>query len=104
MISLQLLEKLSIMKQKKVSEVKENEKLNVGPFNIDRELAKIKILIPILELAKMPLYRKKIEKVLNITEGNIGTDTLNLQEERSEIKCGPYMEKRVKQYFLFMSH
>jgi len=39
---------------KKVSELRENKKVLVGPFNIERELTKIKIHIPLSELEKMP--------------------------------------------------
>jgi hypothetical protein len=44
-------------------EVKELEE-SVPPFNIEKEISKIKILVPLDELAKNPSYHKHIEKFI----------------------------------------
>jgi len=37
------------------------------PFNIEHELGKIKIIVPLVQLAMNPIYQRKIEKVMLTT-------------------------------------
>jgi len=37
------------------------------------------------------MYKKKIDQIMNIAEGNLDSDTLNLKEKRLAVTCGPYM-------------
>ena len=48
----------------------ENDKI-VGNFNLENEINKIKIPIPLVELAKNPLYRKQISKMISFSEDKI---------------------------------
>jgi hypothetical protein len=62
-------------------------------FNIEHELSKIKIHVPLVELAKNPSYHKQIEKV--IREGPTNpTDTLNVQDEFPTIVFGPHIDEK----------
>jgi hypothetical protein len=45
----------------------ENDKA-LGNFNLENEINKIKIPIPLVELAKNPIYRKQITKMFNFSE------------------------------------
>jgi hypothetical protein len=48
---------------KREKEIKEFEE-SVPPFNIEKELSKIKIHVPLVELDKNPSYHKHIEKAI----------------------------------------
>jgi hypothetical protein len=45
----------------------ENEKV-IGNFNLENEISKIKIPIPLVELAKNPIYWKQIAKMINFSD------------------------------------
>ena len=55
--------------KRKISEVliKETDKVSTS-FSLENELNKIKIPIPLVELAKNPTYRKQIAKVMGVYE------------------------------------
>jgi hypothetical protein len=59
---------------------KEMEKLT-QPFNIEHELGKIKIHVPLVELVKNPAYHKQIEKFIHGSDLNNQPDTLNIHDE-----------------------
>jgi len=66
----------------------------VSPFNIEREISKIKIPIPFVELAKNPSYHKHIEKMMQ-GKGSINPpDTLNVQYESPTIVFGPHIDDK----------
>ena len=46
---------------------KETDKVS-GVFSFENEINKIKIPIPLVELAKKPIYRKQITKVMGVSE------------------------------------
>ena len=75
---------------KKENETKEFEEL-VSPFNIERELSKIKILVPLVELAKNPSYHKQIDKMMQGKGSTNPHDTLNVQDESPTIVFGPHI-------------
>jgi hypothetical protein len=72
-------------------EPKEPEK-SVSSFNLEHELCKIKIPVPLVELAKSPLYKKKISKIINFSDSEIHVDTINLHDEHPTIMFGPNIE------------
>jgi hypothetical protein len=39
-----------------------------GSFNLENEINKIKILVPLVELEKNPTYRKQIAKMINFSD------------------------------------
>jgi hypothetical protein len=78
---------------KKEKETKELEEL-VSPFNIERELSKIKILVPLVELAKNPSYHKQIEKMMQGKGSTNPPDTLNVQDESPTIVFGPHIDDK----------
>jgi hypothetical protein len=45
-------------------QTKEIEK-SIGTFNLENELNKIKIPMPLVELARNPIYKKQIAKINN---------------------------------------
>jgi ribonuclease HI len=77
----------------KSSEVltKETDKVNTS-FNFENELNKIKIPIPLVELAKNPTYRKQIAKVMGVYEPESHSDVINLEDDRPNITFGPHFE------------
>lgn len=62
-------------------EVEEQEKVEKGvhSFNIEKELEKVNIPVPLLKLAKKPTYKKKISNFINLTHVTTTQDIVNLQ-------------------------
>jgi ribonuclease HI len=79
--------------EKKVMEAPhiENDKA-LGNFNLENEISKIKIPIPLVELAKNPVYRKQIAKMINFSEKESQADTINLEDDKPIIVFGPHVE------------
>jgi hypothetical protein len=79
--------------EKKVMEAPhiENDKA-IGNFNLENEISKIKIPIPLVELAKNPVYRKQIAKMINFSEKESQADTINLEDDKPIISFGPHVE------------
>lgn len=71
---------------------KEAEKVQFG-FNLEREIAKIKISVPFNELLKNAEYRGKISKMLEAEET---TDSLNLLDDQPSILFGPHVKANEK--------
>jgi hypothetical protein len=63
-----------------------------GVFNFENEINKIKIPIPLVELAKNLVYRKQITKVIGILEPEIQSDILNLEDDKPNMTFGPHFE------------
>jgi hypothetical protein len=61
-------------------------------FSFENEINKIKIPIPLVELAKNLVYRKQITKVMGVSELEIQSDVLNLEYEKPNITFGPHFE------------
>jgi hypothetical protein len=68
----------------------ENDKV-IGNFNLENEISNIKIPIPLVELAKNPVYRKQIAKLINFSEKESQADTINLEDDRPIISFGPHV-------------
>jgi hypothetical protein len=51
------------------------------PFNIEHEVGKINIHVPLVELAKNPIYQRTIEKVMYGTYLNNKLDTLSIHND-----------------------
>jgi hypothetical protein len=79
--------------ERKSSEVltKEKDKVNTS-FNFENELNKIKISIPLVELAKNPTYRKQIAQVMGVYESESHSDVINLEDDIPNITFGPHFE------------
>jgi hypothetical protein len=70
---------------------KETDKVSVV-FSFENEINKIKIPIPLVELAKKPVYRKQITKVMGVSELESQFDILNLEDDKPNITFGPHFE------------
>lgn len=67
---------------------------SVNPlFNLDQELRKVKILIPLLELVHNPMYQPLIQKIMNRSKKFFHNKTLNIQEDNTHVECEPYVEE-----------
>jgi hypothetical protein len=75
------------------AEHKETEKIS-SSFNLENELNKIRIPIPLLEIAKNHVYRKQVMKMIDCSIATTQPDTLNLQDERPIVMFGPHIEER----------
>jgi hypothetical protein len=75
------------------AEHKETEKIS-SSFNLENELNKIRIPIPLLEIAKNLVYRKQVLKMIDCSIATTQPDTLNLQDERPTVMFGPHIEER----------
>jgi hypothetical protein len=64
----------------------------IESFNLENEINKIKIPIPLLELAKNLIYRKQIAKMINFSENESQADVINLEDEKPNIIFGPHFE------------
>jgi len=69
----------------------ENDKA-LGNFSLENEINKIKIPIPLVELAKNPIYRKQIAKMINFSEDESQADVINLEDDKPNIVFGPHFE------------
>jgi hypothetical protein len=65
---------------------------SVGMFNLENELNKIKIPVPLVELARNLVYKKQISKVINFPDAECQADVINLQDEKPTIMFGPHIE------------
>jgi hypothetical protein len=70
---------------------RETDKVS-GVFSFENKINKIKIPIPLVELAKNPVYRKQITKVIGVLELEIQYDILNLEYDKPNITFGPHFE------------
>ena len=64
----------------------------LGNFNMENEINKIKIPIPLVELAKNPIYRKQISKMISFSEDESQADVINLEDDKPNIVFGPHFE------------
>jgi hypothetical protein len=70
---------------------KETDKVS-GNFSFEYEINKIKIPIPLVELAKNPVYQKQITKAMGISKLESQYDVLNLEDDKPNITFGPHFE------------
>jgi hypothetical protein len=79
--------------EKKYLEVltRETDKGGIG-FSVENEINRIKIPIPLVELAKSPAYRKQITKVIGCSDQESQSDEINLEDENPNITFGPHFE------------
>jgi hypothetical protein len=52
---------------------------------------KIKIPMPLVELARNLIYKKKITKEINFSDAECQVDVINLQDEKPTIMFGPHI-------------
>jgi hypothetical protein len=71
--------------------------MTIRVFSLEKELNKIKITIPLVELAKNLIYKKQISKMINFSDDEGHTDIINIQDERPTIMFGPHIEN-IKDY------
>jgi hypothetical protein len=79
--------------ERKDSEVstKETDKVSEA-FSFENEINKIKIPIPLVELAKNPVYQKQITKAMGVSELESQSDVLNLEDDKPNITFCPHFE------------
>lgn len=63
------------------------------PFNIENELAKLKIYIPLIELINKNMYRYQVLNVLNVIEI---TNIVNLNDDQPELLFGPEVDGKLQ--------
>jgi hypothetical protein len=61
-------------------------------FILENELNKIKIPFILVELARNPVYKKQISKVINFSNAECQADVINFQDEKPTITFGPHIE------------
>jgi len=61
-------------------------------FNLENELNKIKIQVPLIELARNLVYKKHISKVINFQDAKSQAEVINPQDENPTIMFGPHIE------------
>ena len=62
-------------------------------FNLQKELEKVKIPVPLTELLKQPAYQSQVTSFMLPPEATLTPDSLNLQEERPMVVFGPHVEE-----------
>lgn len=62
-------------------------------FNLQKELEKVKILVPLTKLLKQPTYKAKVFHFMLPSTAIPTHDCLNLQEEKSMVVFGPHVEE-----------
>jgi len=80
------------MENKKVEIQTKDLEILVGIFNLKNELNKIKIPVPLVELTRNLVYKKKISKVINFSDAECQVDVINLQDEKPMIMFGTHIE------------
>jgi hypothetical protein len=70
---------------------REIEKTIVG-LNLENELNKIKIPMPLVELSRNPIYKNKITKEIIFSNVECQVDVMNLQEEKPTIMFSPHID------------
>jgi hypothetical protein len=79
--------------EKKESNVSAKETYRVVEgFSLENKISKIKIPIPLVELAKNPVYRKQITKMINFSDLESQSDVINLEDDKPNITFGPHFE------------
>jgi hypothetical protein len=63
-----------------------------GGFSFENEINRIKIPIPLVELAKNPAYRKQVTKVIGFSDQESQYDVINLEDDNPNINFGPHFE------------
>jgi hypothetical protein len=63
-----------------------------GGFSLENEINKIKIPIPLVELAKNHVYRKKMTKEIGFLELESQSDVIKLEDDKPNITFGPHFE------------
>ena len=58
------------------------------PFNLEAEIGKLKIAVPLSELAKHDVYRSQITKSLNINITGLD-DSVNILDDQPKLLFGP---------------
>ena len=71
-------------------------------FNLQKELEKVKILVPLVELLKQPSYKAQVSQFMLPHGVTSPPDSLNLQEERPMVVFGPHVEEMDSATPLFM--
>jgi hypothetical protein len=61
-------------------------------LNLENELNKIKVPVPLVELARNPIYKKQISKVINFPDADYQADVIDLQDEKPTIMFEPHIE------------
>jgi len=62
-------------------------------FNLQKELGKVKIPVPLTKLLKKPMYQSQVTSLLLPPETPTISDSVNLQEERPIVMFGPHIEE-----------
>jgi hypothetical protein len=75
-------------------DIKEPDK-NVYVFNLEHEINKIKISVPLLELMKTKPFRKTVPKALQAPTHVTFSNTVNLEDENPAITIGPHIEDKI---------
>ena len=57
---------------------------------MENEINKIKIPIPLVELAKNPILKKQIAKLISFSENESQDDVINLEDNKPNIIFGPH--------------
>jgi ribonuclease HI len=63
-----------------------------GGFNLENEINKIKIPIPLVELTRNPVYRKHMTKAIGFSKLESHSDVINLEDDKTNITFGPHFE------------
>jgi len=70
--------------------VNQNAKIQFEkPFDLEAEIGKLKIAIPLLELAKHDIYKQQIKKFLQLTHNK---DDVNVLDDTPELLFGPEVD------------
>jgi hypothetical protein len=79
--------------EKRNTEIPSREvKRAIGSFNLESEINKIKIPVPLVELAKNPMYKKQIAKMINFSNTESHADSINLEDDNPTIMFGLHIK------------
>lgn len=61
-------------------------------FNVEKELERVKIAIPLLELSKNVRYKNQVSKWIQNTSVDVEGDIISLQDEKPAVSFGPNLD------------
>ena len=65
------------------------DKIVLTTFNVEKELERVKILIPLYELSKNPGYKNQVSKWIQSSSVDAEGDVISLQDEKPSVLFGP---------------
>jgi len=68
------------------------DKIVLTTFNVEKELERVKIAIPLSEISKNPCYKNQVLKWIQSSSVDAERDVISLQDEKPSVVFGPNLD------------